>query len=232
MPAGGLGGREGGKRSAGGRGAKGGYKSRRGVRLEGQIDHILRRRIVLRERELIPHGLRPDLLPAQPAPAVHEHAPAACPPEQWDRFSGRGDPYAGAGAGRMYFQAWGDGVPGATCDGFLASMLPRERLAKFDQVDHYGTHGGFDLSCAGPPSHPGMEGGEAPRGSLHWSAGGGPGMDERNASLLDILRSPHGQPPSSPGAGLISARFLHCLLRHAIRPLCRLNLSSLLSQVQ
>ena len=199
---------------AGGRGAKGGYKSRRGVRLEGKIDHILRRRIVLRERELIPHGLRPDLLPVQPArapePAVHQHTPAACPPEQWDRFSGRSDPYGGgAGAGRMHFQAWGDGGHGASSEGFLALPgMPRERLAKFDQVDHYGAHGGFDLSCTGPPSHPGVEGGEAPRGSLRWSAGGGPGMDERNASLLDMLRSPHGQPPSSHGSGQSSARKL------------------------
>ena len=195
-------------------GAKGGYKSRRGVRLEGHIDHILRRRIVLRERELIPKGLRPSGGPAETMGVGLHHPPAyhVAGPEVWERFSTPAGTYGGVVSERArHLQGEardGDGRGGPFLGSTLASMPRGRPPTKLELADHHGTHGSFDLAFggAGAPYHCGGVGleGDAQRNALLWSAGDGACDHERSASLLDMLRLPHGQPPASPGSGLCS----------------------------
>jgi hypothetical protein len=118
---------------------RGGYKSRRsGVRLEGHIDHILRRRIVLRERELIPQGLRPELAmslgtvrpPEKKSPSVGFH------------------PWAEQSAGELA------GSQGLSC---VAQATAKN-------LEHFGAAAGFHdfrQSWSSAPSHAGAHGGAA-----------------------------------------------------------------------
>ena len=126
---------------------RGGYKSRRsGVRLEGHIDHILRRRIVLRERELIPKGLRPEL---------DMSICTVRPPEKWDGF----------GAAGIQLHKAGAGGPGSSQSAFASSPgLSCVAQATAKDLEHFGAAAGFHdfrQSWSSAPSHAGAHGGAA-----------------------------------------------------------------------
>jgi hypothetical protein len=175
---------------------KSGCKPRRsGVRLEGHIDHILRRRIVLRERELIPKGLRTDLLDD------FSLGNAYPPPEKWD--------------GSRSYQQVGSTSQNLRTDTAEPRALNGSTLSSthtnFDGPDHCVGAGMNDLwSCVSPQSSaPCTEGGGV--GALtgsSWAMWHGSRLlaeklgfrATEKESLLDMLRSPN-LAPGSPGQG-------------------------------
>ena len=103
--------------------AKGGYKPRRGgVRLEGHIDHILRRRIVLCERELIPKGLRPEV-----AAADSSSLGSVCQPGKWDGFGAPFGSQLHGVPGAGFHPLWGPGTSQGAAVGSLLDSWPSPR---------------------------------------------------------------------------------------------------------
>jgi hypothetical protein len=196
---------------------KSGCKPRRsGVRLEGHIDHILRRRIVLRERELIPKGLRTDLLDD------FSLGNAYPPPEKWD--------------GSRSYQQVGSTSQNLRTDTAEPRALNGSTLSSthtnFDGPDHCVGAGMNDLwSCVSPQSSaPCTEGGGV--GALtgsSWAMWHGSRLlaeklgfrATEKESLLDMLRSPN-LAPGSPGQGSQSGLmcFIACVSSHACPPAC------------
>ena len=184
---------------------KSGCKPRRsGVRLEGHIDHILRRRIVLRERELIPKGLRSDLLDD------FSLGNAYPPPEKWD-------------VSRSYHQV-GSTLQNLRTDTAEPRALNGSTISSthtnFDGPDHGVGAGMNDLwSCVSPQSSAlCAEGGGvgALTGSSRAMWQGSRVLAEKE-SLLDMLRSPN-LAPGSPGQGSQSGLY-HVFHRMLALPL-------------
>lgn len=172
--------------------------------MQGHIDHILRRRIVLRERELIPKGLRPDV-------DTDFSLGTACPAERWDGLSTPAVQLNSLPvANGLCSQLWGCG-PGTQDASFLGSLLGSSSLAsiKVDQSqssENFGVVGMHDFRRCGSShsSHAGADGSLISSGAvLGWNGGGtcievASQSTDMPASLLDMLRSSDGVANSSP----------------------------------
>jgi hypothetical protein len=178
--------------------AKGGYKPRRGgVRLEGHIDHILRRRIVLRERELIPKGLRPEV-----AAADSGSLGSVCQPGKWDGFGAPFGSQLHGVPGAGFHPLWG---PGTSQGAAVGSLLDSSPSAMAKDLDRFGAEAGFhDFRRTGssPTHYGGGHSGAASPPGISRGAWPGPanhlGGADQQMSLLDMLRSP-GAAAAPPG---------------------------------
>ena len=173
--------------------SKGGYKSRRnGVRLEGHIDHILRRRIVVRERELIPKGLRLDLAPEMSLGTTLNLGTRMCNSERWDGFGAPAMCSHSEHLGTMHLH--GEAFGGAPHDSFM-NALPSSGLysrvdGHADGNEYHGARTHDCRRCASTSSDAGAD------GALGSSRGIWQGGSTDQLSLMHLLRAPSDAPSS------------------------------------